>query len=180
LRGGLLRFVRRLPSYYGEVRLLGSVHHRLRLLTFPMRAGNGGAVPVRPEISQLPMRSLCSTCCLRASENSRPLQCLIFRGSIPHPMQSLCTLRVHCRQWPRNTHYQAGATPYLGWTFTGWIAPACGWRTHSITSLARAANAFDTETPRRAAALRLIAMWNRVAGSIGRSAGLPPLAMRST
>src|SRR5262249_22813978 len=25
------------------------------------------------------------TCCLRASENSRPLQCLIFRGSIPHP-----------------------------------------------------------------------------------------------
>src|ERR1700751_2713736 len=60
LRGGLLRFVRRLPSYYGEVRLLASVHHRLRLLTFPMRAGNGGAVPVRPEISQLPMRSLCT------------------------------------------------------------------------------------------------------------------------
>src|SRR5215831_19356395 len=52
LRGGLLRFVRRLPSYYGEVRLLGSVHHRLRLLTFPMRAGNGGAVPVRPEIAR--------------------------------------------------------------------------------------------------------------------------------
>src|SRR5262249_33715503 len=55
-------------------------------------------------------------------------------------MQSLCTLRVHCRQWPRNTHYQAGATPYLGRTFTGWIAPACGWRTHSITSSARASN----------------------------------------
>src|SRR5262249_6885997 len=49
-------------------------------------------------------------------------------------MQSLCTLRVHCRQWPRNTYCQAGATPYLGRTFTGWIAPACGWRTHSITS----------------------------------------------
>src|SRR5215211_6306459 len=30
-------FVRRLPSYYGEVRLLVSVHHRLRLLVFPMR-----------------------------------------------------------------------------------------------------------------------------------------------
>src|SRR5215831_12750846 len=39
--------------------------------------------------------------------------------------------------WPRNTHYQAGATPYLGRTFTGWIAPACGWPTHSITSSAR-------------------------------------------
>src|ERR1700756_1033074 len=40
-------------------------------------------------------------------------------------MQSLCTLRSHCRQWPRNTRYQAGATPYLGRTSTGWIAPAC-------------------------------------------------------
>src|SRR5438067_9769099 len=49
-------------------------------------------------------------------------------------MQSLCTLRGHCRQWPRNTRYQAGATLYLGRTCTGWIAPACGWRTYSITS----------------------------------------------
>src|SRR6187431_1898494 len=35
--GGFPRFVRRLHSYYDEVRLLVSVHHRLRLLTFPMR-----------------------------------------------------------------------------------------------------------------------------------------------
>ena len=28
-------------SYYGGVRLLGSVHHRLRLLAFPMRAVTG-------------------------------------------------------------------------------------------------------------------------------------------
>ena len=55
-------------------------------------------------------------------------------------MQSLCTLRNHCRQWPRNTRYQADATPYLGRTFTGWIAPACGWRTYSITSSARASS----------------------------------------
>src|SRR6187200_2287521 len=39
------RFVRRLRCYYGGVRLLGSVHHRLRLLTFPMRATTG--VPLR-------------------------------------------------------------------------------------------------------------------------------------
>ena len=52
-----IRFVRWLRSYYDRVRLLGSVHHRLRLLTFPMRAGKGNTVPVRPEISQLPMRS---------------------------------------------------------------------------------------------------------------------------
>src|SRR5262245_63297209 len=47
-------------------------------------------------------------------------------------MPSRCTLRDHCRQWPRNTRYQADATPYLGRSSTGWIAPACGWRTHSI------------------------------------------------
>jgi hypothetical protein len=39
-------------------------------------------------------------------------------------MQSLCTLRNRCRQRSRNTRYQADATPYLGRTFTGWIAPA--------------------------------------------------------
>jgi hypothetical protein len=47
-----------------------------------------------------------------------------IRGSIPHPMQLLCTLRNRCRQQPRNTRYQAGATPYLSRTFTGWTAPA--------------------------------------------------------
>src|SRR6266481_6347458 len=59
-------------------------------------------------------------------------------------MQSLCTLRNHCRQWPRNTRYQADATPYLGRTSTGWIAPACGWRTHSITSSAAACKVSGT------------------------------------
>jgi hypothetical protein len=39
LRRGSLRFVRA-SSYYDRVRLLGSVHHRLRLLTFLTRAGN--------------------------------------------------------------------------------------------------------------------------------------------
>ena len=29
-------------------------------------------------------------------------------------MQSLCTLRDHCRQWPRNTRYQAGRYSLLG------------------------------------------------------------------
>src|SRR5213076_45244 len=55
--------VRRLPSYYGEVRLLVPVHHRLRLLVFPMRTivlGTHSTPMARPEISQLPMRSLCT------------------------------------------------------------------------------------------------------------------------
>jgi hypothetical protein len=40
-------------------------------------------------------------------------------------MQSLCTLRDHCRHGSRNTRYQAGAAPYLDRSSTGWIAPAC-------------------------------------------------------
>src|SRR5215470_17473199 len=48
-------------------------------------------------------------------------------------MQSLCTLRNHCRQWSRNTRYQADATPYLDRTCTGRIAPAC--LAHSLDHL---------------------------------------------
>jgi hypothetical protein len=48
-----------------------------------------------------------------------------FRGSISHPIRLLGTLRSGRRLPPRNTHYQAGATPYLGRTSTGWITPAC-------------------------------------------------------
>src|SRR5262252_6525152 len=38
--GGSLRLVRRLHGYYGGVRLPASVHHRLRLLAFPMRTSS--------------------------------------------------------------------------------------------------------------------------------------------
>src|SRR5215467_11928792 len=41
LRSGSLRLVRRLHGYYGGVRLPASVHHRLRLLAFPMRTRHG-------------------------------------------------------------------------------------------------------------------------------------------
>src|SRR5215218_753881 len=40
------------------------------------------------------------------------------------PARSLCTLRRGRRLPRRNTRYQAGATPYLGRTSTGWTAPA--------------------------------------------------------
>src|SRR5262249_4718722 len=88
--------------------------------------------------------------------------------------QSLCTLRVHCRQWPRNTRYQAGATPYLGRTCTGWIAPACGWRTHSITSSARARKGSGIVRPIAFAALTLTINSNLVGCTTGRSPGLSP------
>lgn len=47
LRHRLPGFVRRLHSYYAGVRLLLSVHHRLRLLAFPMRTGMANAT--RPD-----------------------------------------------------------------------------------------------------------------------------------
>src|SRR5207302_7011218 len=68
LRSGLFRFVRRLLSYYGEVRLLVPVHHRLRLLAFPMRTavlGTHSTTAARQEISQVPIRSLWPTSGLR-------------------------------------------------------------------------------------------------------------------
>src|SRR3954454_18074658 len=40
------------------------------------------------------------------------------------PTRSLCTLRRGRHLPRRNTCYKAGATPYLGRTFTGWAAPA--------------------------------------------------------
>src|SRR5882762_10832850 len=57
LRGESLRFVRRLPSYYDRVRLLGLVHHRLRLLAFPMRAC-GVHPQAEPETSRFPCKEL--------------------------------------------------------------------------------------------------------------------------
>src|SRR5262249_42447748 len=67
--GGFLRFVRRLHRYYDEVRLLVSVPHRLRLLAFPMRTAEliqQVTTAARHEISQVPIRSLCTLWGLRA------------------------------------------------------------------------------------------------------------------
>src|SRR5215813_9876922 len=60
---GFVRFVRRLHRYYDEVRLLVSVHHRLRLLAFPMRTAvltQQVTTAARHEISQVPIQSLCT------------------------------------------------------------------------------------------------------------------------
>lgn len=43
LRHGRGRLVRLVPRYYGRVRLLVIVHHRLRLIAFPMRTGAGAS-----------------------------------------------------------------------------------------------------------------------------------------
>jgi hypothetical protein len=57
LRYGLLRFVRRLHRYYNGIRLLGSVHRRLRLLVFPTRT-DGVHPPAKPEASRFPCKEL--------------------------------------------------------------------------------------------------------------------------
>src|SRR5271157_4533417 len=57
LRDGSLRFVHRLHSYYDGVRLLGSVHHRLRLLVFPTRTC-GIPPQAKPETSRFPCNEL--------------------------------------------------------------------------------------------------------------------------
>jgi hypothetical protein len=62
----------------------------------------------------------CRTCCLRANENPRPLRCLTLRGSIPHPIQQLCTLRVrHCCRLTQHSLPGGPLRPYLGRTCTG-------------------------------------------------------------
>jgi hypothetical protein len=137
LRGGLLRLVRQLHNYYGEVRLLAPVHHRLRLLTFPMRAvdanncrpdaryprfqrdpcardvalDHGGTT--MPRITALYMlRATIETVSAPASSS--------FRGSLLHPMHPLCTLRV--RRHRRLTQHSL-PDGLLGLTWAG-LAPA--------------------------------------------------------
>ena len=137
LRSGSLRLVRRLHSYYGRARLLASVHHRLRLLAFPMRTrsahglwsdtryprfrrdpcardvalGRGGTT--MPRITALLMlRSTMKTVSAPASRS--------FRGSLPHPTQQLCTLRVRRRR-RLTQHSPPGGL--LGPTWAG-LAPA--------------------------------------------------------
>src|SRR6516164_5485068 len=65
-------------------------------------AGQSALQPVvGHETSQVPTRSL------RAFRASRPPQRYLFRGSIPHPTRSLCTLRIRRYRRLRNTRFPA-------------------------------------------------------------------------
>src|SRR6516164_11189272 len=115
------------------------VHHRLRFLTFPMRASR--LCSLWPDMRPLRFRrapfgrdgtfdlggataSRIRTCCLRRFRASRPPQNSFFRGSTPHPIRSLCTLRTRRRRRLRNTRFPAAPPPYRGRSFTGRIASA--------------------------------------------------------
>src|SRR4249919_2795882 len=111
LRSRSLCLVRRLHSYYGLVRLPTPVHHRLRLLAFPMRtAVRESELPRMTALHML--RSTITT--VSAPANSS------FRGSITHPTQPLCTLRV--RRYRRLTQHSLPGD-LLGLTWAG-LAPA--------------------------------------------------------
>jgi hypothetical protein len=107
----VLRFVRRLHSYYGEVRLPTPVHHRLRLVTFPMRTRSAHGLwsdagyprfqrdPFARDVALDPggttMPRITASLMLRSTMKtvSAPTSSS-FRGSLPHPTHQLCTLRV--------------------------------------------------------------------------------------
>src|SRR6476661_5407328 len=100
----------------------------------------------------------CRTCCLRANENPRPLRCLIFRGSIPHPMQSLCTLRNLLSPVATQHSLPSGRYSLLGPVFHRLDRTSFAWRTHLITSSARARSLSGTSIPSALAACRYWSM----------------------
>src|SRR2546429_3466928 len=91
----------------------------------------------RPLHATLTARQETPQCCLRANKNSRPLQRLTFRGSIPHP-DAIAGFATTVASGHATLATKQDATLYSGRISTGWIAPACGWRTYSITSSASA------------------------------------------
>ena len=104
-----------------------------------------------------------------------------FRGSITHPTQPLCTLRV--RRYRRLTQHSLPGD-LLGLTWAG-LAPAdrasfAGAFTYSITSSAILTISGERVSPIVLAVLRLITSSNLLAWITGRSAGFSPLRIRPT
>ena len=142
-----------LPSaHYGEVRLPTPVHHRLRLLTFPMRTrsaqGPWSAAgypqfrrdPFARDVALDPggtsMPRLTALHMLRSTMKTVSAPAISsFRGSLPHPTHALCTLRVRRRRRLTQHSLPGGL---LGLTWTG-LAPAdhasFAWRLPSFDDL---------------------------------------------
>jgi hypothetical protein len=102
------------------------------------------------------------------------------RRPIPHPMQSLCTLRNAIATG--HATLATKRTLLLTW---GGLSPAgshqlCGWRTYSITSSARPSSVGGISRPSALAVLRLITSSKWVGCSTGRSAGRAPFRILST
>jgi hypothetical protein len=103
-----------------------------------------------------------------------------FRGSLPHPTHSLCTLRVR-RHRRLTQHSLPGrpATALPGPDLHRLIAPAWpGAFLHSITSSARASSVGGTSRPSELAVFKLMTSSTFVTCCTGRSAGCSPFRMR--
>jgi hypothetical protein len=142
LRSRSLCLVRRLHSYYGLVRLPTPVHHRLRLHTFSMRtAGTREQTLIRrpvvgsPKFRRDPFahdvlfdpgrvdrtsHSATAHVAFGSKGQPPPPAIRVFRGSITHPTQPLCTLRGH-RYLRLTQHSLPGGLLDLTWTG---LAPA--------------------------------------------------------
>jgi hypothetical protein len=136
------------PALFGglDATMTGSdfsrpVRHRRRLLAFPMRTGAASAArpdPRSPRYRRSPFArdavfdpGAATASCLATPQMSpslHPTSSAHVMYPISRfnsaPTQSACTLRLRRRRRRRNTRYQAGASPYLGRTSTGWIPPA--------------------------------------------------------
>jgi CubicO group peptidase (beta-lactamase class C family) len=95
-------------------------------------------------------------------------RCVRFATAVANGHATLATKRRLPLTW----------VPDLGRTRTGWIAPACGWRTYSITWSARSRIAVGTVRPSGLAVLRLTIISTFTACCTGSSAGFAPLRMR--
>src|SRR5437763_1821000 len=105
---------------------------------------------------------------------------MIFRGSIPHPMQSLCTLRNQLSPVVTQHSLPSGRYSLLGPDLHRLDRTSFAWRTYSITSSARVSRVGGKTSPRDFAVLRLITNSYLVGACTGKSAGFWPLRMRST
>src|SRR6516162_1030357 len=140
LHRGLLRrvfrVVRRLHSYYGEVRLPTPVHHRLRLLTFPIRTRSAHGLwsdagyprfrrdpfarDVALDLGGTTMPRIAALHMLRSTMKTVSAPAISsFRGSLPHPTHPLCTLRVRRHRRLTQLASRRLAEPYLSRTCTG-------------------------------------------------------------
>jgi hypothetical protein len=100
LRRQLPGTVRPLHSYYGRIRLLPVVHHRLRLIAFPMRAGTAIAAGQRRD---LPVPVQGASVHARVSDHAEPTLVLALTHAIVWPSagQTASALRskAFAAQW---------------------------------------------------------------------------------
>jgi hypothetical protein len=113
----------------------------------------------------------------RAHREGAPQECTA-NGAVPGGQAERASRRPQ-RQTERSEGDCSGSCDWLRRrTCTGWIAPACGWRTYSMISSARPSSVIGKVMPSAFADLRLMIISTLLDCWIGRSPGFSPLRMR--